>query len=174
MTRRNCHQPDPQVDPRVNPEVTSGPDREADAMIAGQPPAPLKFGAAVVLLQCVVLFGYAAWLAVTNLRGVADSSVQSESAAANYVGVGTAVFITIIFGFVAYSAVRIFSGRATGTGAIVLIEAILIGVAFYMFTGGAVLLGAATLLSAVAALGGIFHPASWGFAQANYARRAAG
>jgi len=137
----------------------------------GEPPAVLRFGALVVLAQCVALFGYAIWLIVSNLRGVADSSIESQSGAADYVGVGTAVFILVIFGFVAYTAVRLFAGRSVGGGAIVLIEFILVAVAIYMFKGGAVLLGAVTLVSTVLALVGIFHPASWEYSRAAYARR---
>ncbi|WP_342319182.1 hypothetical protein [Corynebacterium mayonis] len=137
------------------------------------PPAPLRFAVVVVLAQCVALLLYAGWLAVNNLRGVADSSVESESAAADYVGLGTAFFIIIIFGFVAYSAQRIFRGRATSSGAIVLIEMILGGVAFYMFGGGAILLGVLTLVSVVAVLSGIFHPVSWEYARSHYAAQRA-
>ncbi|WP_288832923.1 hypothetical protein [uncultured Corynebacterium sp.] len=158
----------------TNPDKSDNPARSGRAQAGnaeGEPPAVLRFGAIVVLVQCAALFAYALWLAVTNLRGVADNSVESESAAAQYVGVGTAVFIVIVFGFVAYSAVRMFRGRSTGSGAIVLIEAILIGVAFYMFSGGAVLLGLVTLLSAALALAMIFHPASWEYSRAAYARR---
>ena len=111
---------------------------------------------------------------MTNLRGVADSSIESQSGAADYVGVGTALFILVVFGFVAYTAVRLLRGAAVGSGAIVLVELILAAVAFYMFGGGARLLGAATLISAILALVGIFHPASWAYARTVYARRAEG
>jgi len=155
-------------------QTTSSPAadvRTADS--AGGPPPVLRFGAFVVLAQCLALFGYAVWLIVTNLRGVADSSIESQSGAADYVGIGTALFILVVFGFVAYTAVRLLRGAAVGSGAIVLVELILAAVAFYMFGGGARLLGAATLVSAVLALVGIFHPASWAYARTAYARRTA-
>lgn len=150
----------------------TSPDTDPNAG-SPAPPAVLRFGAAAVLLQCAVLFGYAVFLIASNLRGAADGSVASQSRAAHYVGVGTAVFIIIVFGFVAYSAMRLLRGRSTGSGAIVLIEAILIGVAFYMFSGGAWALGTATLLSAALALVGVFHPASWEYLRAIYARQSA-
>ncbi|WP_231286641.1 hypothetical protein [Corynebacterium timonense] len=136
------------------------PDNPPPRQGARAVPAPLRFGSVVVLLQCVVAYGYAIWLVVANLSGTSDDSLTSESAAAEYVGIGTAVFIILIFGFVAWCAVRLIRGTTSGTGAIVLLEAILVGVAFYMFSGGAWALGLATLLSALLAIIGVFHPAS--------------
>lgn len=134
-------------------------------------PAVVKFGAAVVLAQCLALFGYSIWLIVTNLRGTASSSLESASAATDFVGIGTAVFLLIVFGFVAYHAASTVAGQPSGRGAIVLIEAILLGVAFYMFTGGAVLLGAVTLVSALLALAGVFHPAAVQYWEARFHAR---
>ncbi|AWB83556.1 hypothetical protein C3E79_02840 [Corynebacterium liangguodongii] len=137
-------------------------------------PAIVRFGGAVVALQCAAMFVYAISLIATNLRaraGGAASSLQSDSGAANYVGVGTAVFLLVVFGFVAFHAVRTVAGRPSGRGAIVLIEAILLGVAVYMFSGGAPALGAATAASALAALVGVFHPAAVQYWEARYELR---
>lgn len=133
---------------------------EAAEIATARVPSVITFGAAVVLVQCLVIFGYSIWLIVTNLRGNSGSTLESASAAVDFVGVGTAVFLLIVFGFIAYHAVRTVTGRPSGRGAIVLIEAILLGVAVYMFSGGAVVLGAVTAVSALLALLGAFHPAA--------------
>ncbi len=137
-------------------------------------PAVVKFGAAVVLAQCLVLFGYSIWLIVTNVRGTAASSLESASAATDFVGIGSAVFLLIVFGFVAFHAARTLAGQPSGRGAIVLIEAILLGVAVYMFSGGAVLLGIVTLISALLALVGVFHPAAVHYWEARFIARTRG
>lgn len=137
-----------------------------------QPPAVLRYGAAVVLLQCAALFAYAIFLVVSQFTSH-DSTLESASPAAHYVNLGTAAFLFIVFGFVGHAAWTILRGEPRATGAIVLAEAILIGVSFYMFRGGVPLLGTATLLSAVLALVGIFHPQSTAYNEARYAERKA-
>ena len=64
-------------------------------------------------------------------------------------------------------------GKPRSTGAIVLIEAILTGVAFYMFSGGAILLGIATLLSTALVLYTVFNPESARYNEARYELRKA-
>lgn len=143
-------------------------DLETAERVSAHVPPMLRFGAVVVLIQCLAMFAYAASLIYAQFTGVDHSTLESDAAAANFVSLGTAIFILLIFGFVAFVAVSTLRGRPRGTGAIVLIEAILIGVAFYMFSGGAVALGIATLLSAVLALVGIFHPQSAQYNEARY------
>ena len=123
----------------------------------------LRFGAVVVLLQCLAMLGYIIMLIYAQIEGISDSSIESSAEA-----LGTAVFLAIAFGFVAFVAISTLRGRPRGSGAIVLIEAILLGVAFYMFLGGAHLLSAATALSAVLVLITVFHPASVAYQEAMY------
>lgn len=125
----------------------------------------------MTLAQCAAVFIYAIALIVADVRGVSDASLESESSATGFVGAGTAAFLIIVFGFIAFVSARTAAGRPTGRGAVVLIEAILLGVAFYMFSGGAIALGVVTLISAAAVLFTIFHPASVRYAAATYGRR---
>lgn len=145
------------------------PHTEPEAAPAVMPPV-MRFGAVVVLVQCAAIFAYCASLLISQANGPA-ADLESESAAANYVNVGTAIFLLIIFGFLAWIAIETLRGRPRGTGAIVLIEAILFGVSIYMFRGGAVALGIATLLSVVLALIGVFHPQARAYNEAAYAVR---
>ncbi|WP_256042132.1 hypothetical protein [Corynebacterium sp. CCUG 61414] len=131
-------------------------------------PGMLRFGAVVVLLQCLAMLGYIIMLIYAQIEGISDSSIESSAEASHYVALGTAVFLAIVFGFVAFVAISTLQGRPRGSGAIVLIEAILLGVAFYMFLGGAHLLSAATALPAVLVLITVFHPASAAYQEAMY------
>lgn len=135
-------------------------------------PPVMRFGTIVVLLQCAAMFIYAISLIVAAFRGPA-ADLESDSGAIAFVNIGTAVFIVIIFGFLAWVGWETLQGRPRSTGAVVLIEAIFIGVAIYMFRGGAVALGIATLISAVLVLVGVFHPQSRAYNEANYEVRKA-
>ena len=143
--------------------------RRASAVV----PPIMRFGAVVVLVQCLAMFVYAGSLLVAQVRGVQDSSLESDSAATHFVPLGTAVFLLIIFGFLTWVGLETLRGRPRSTGAVVLIEAIFIGVAIYMFRGGAPALGFATLLSALLALVGVFHPQSREYNEALYEVRKA-
>lgn len=131
-------------------------------------PPLMRYGVCVVLLQCVVMFGYIVSLLVNQFGG-GESVLESDSAAAGYVNIGTAIFLAIIFGFIAWVAVATLRGRPRGQGAIMLIEMILIGVAIYMFRGGAPWMGLATIITATFTLFTIVHPATRRYAEARYA-----
>lgn len=155
----------------MSSKQTSPTDSRPPEAVAAHLPSVVRFGAAVTLAQCAAVFGYALYLVWENLRGPGGAGLESTSAATGYVGVGTAVFLVIVFGFVAYHAVRTMMGRPSGRGAIVLIEVILAGVAVYMFSGGAVLLGLVTLASVALALIGVFHPSAVAYWAARYEMR---
>jgi len=138
---------------------------ERDAAVM---PPLMRFGAVVVLLQCAAIFVYIGTLIVAQFEG-GDTVIESQSAAANYVNLGTAIFLGVIFGFITWVSVETLRGRPRGQGAIMLIEAILFGVAIYMFRGGAPWLGAATMLTSVLVLITILHPDTRRFAEARYA-----
>lgn len=131
-------------------------------------PPLMRYGAYVVLLQCLAVLGYVVSLLVNQFSG-GESVLESDSAAAGYVNIGTAIFLSIIFGFIAWVAAETLRGRPRSQGAVMLIEMILIGVAIYMFRGGAPWMGLATLITAVFTLFTILHPATRRYAEARYA-----
>ncbi len=93
----------------------------------------------------------------------------SEAGALKFVGLGTAIFIFIVFGFVIIGSLAFVKGKRWGRGAVVLVEFILAASAFQMFSGGSSVLGTITLLSAIAALYFLmFVPASSQWAEANF------
>lgn len=148
-------------------------DLDAAERLSATVPPLMRFGAVIVLVQCLAIFVYAGSLIYNQLTGAGDSTLESDSSAVHYVSLGTAIFLLIIFGFIAFVAVSTLRGKPRSTGAIVLIEAILTGVAFYMFSGGAILLGIATLLSTVLVLYTVFHPESARYNEARYELRKA-
>lgn len=158
----NKKRPDPQPPKRV---PAPSPHHAPAEM-----PNVMRFGALVVLVQCFAIFVYCITLLVSQVQGPGES-LQSDAAATKYVNIGTVVFLAIIFGFLAWVATETLRGRPKSTGAIVLIEAIFFGVSIYMFRGGAVLLGIATLLSAALALVGMLHPQSRAYNEALYEER---
>lgn len=84
--------------------------------------------------------------------GAENDSMVSDSGSGSFVGLGTAIFIFIVFGFVIAGAWAMVKGKRWGRGAVVLVELILGASAFQMYSGGSPVLGTITLLSAVAVL----------------------
>lgn len=133
-------------------------------------PQIMRYGQFVVLLQCAAAFIYVITLLVDQFGGK-DSTLESDSAAASYVDLGTALFLAVVFGFVTWVAVETLRGRPRSQGAVLLLELILAGVSIYMFRGGVPWLGAATLLTAAFVLFSIFHPATRAFEEEQYAQK---
>lgn len=133
-------------------------------------PQIMRYGNFVVLLQCAAAFIYVITLLVDQFGG-GDSTLESDSAATSYVDLGTALFLAVVFGFVAWVAVETLRGRPRSQGAVLLLELILAGVSIYMFRGGVPWLGAATLITAAFVLFSIFHPATRAFEEAAYAQK---
>lgn len=137
-------------------------------------PAPMKLAAIVAIIQGAIAVGYGAYFAVTQARaGANDELVESDTAAFAFVGVGTFVFILLAFGPMIYGGVNILRGNQWGRSIIVFINALLLGISFFMFSGGAIALGAVTLLSGLLALGCSLHPASIDWATSNFNKRRA-
>lgn len=122
-------------------------------------------------MQTLIGIGFALWLAFSDFRQTGLSQdITSESTNASWIGLGTAIFMIIIFGFVLAGAISLLRGHRWGRGPIVLLEIILLPIAFQMFSGGTILLGTVTVVTAALALIGIFHPRSIEWFSENYGR----
>ena len=110
----------------------------------------LSAGIAIVQSIAVIIFGI--FLIVREVTGAENASMVSDSGATGFVGLGTAIFLFIVFGFVIVGSWAFVKGKRWGRGAIVLVEFILAAIAFQMFSGGSPLLGAVTLASAAIVL----------------------
>lgn len=143
-------------------------DKAASAGVVKAPQA-VYIAAGIAILESFAAIGFGLFLAYRNLTGAENDSMVSTGAAAQWVGVGTAVFILICFGFVIAGALAMLRGARWGRGAVVLLQFILAASSFQMMAGGAVPLGIAVLASAVIALVLLmFVPASVQWAASHY------
>lgn len=118
----------------------------------GRAPGSVLAAAGIAVVQSIAVIIFGIFLIVREATGAENDSMVSDSGAAGFVGLGTAIFVFIVFGFVIVGAWAFVKGKRWGRGAIVLVEFILGAIAFQMFSGGSVLLGAVTLASAVVVL----------------------
>lgn len=137
-----------------------------------QAPAPMKAAAVMAVFEGVVAIGYGIYLAVKQVSTGADENlVQSDTSAFAFVGIGTALFILLTFGPMVYGGINILRGNQWGRSIIVFMNALMVAIAFYMFSGGAVGLGAVTLLAAAITLVCALHPVSTAWATAAFDAR---
>ena len=131
-------------------------------------PAPLKFGALIGLVQAVIMFAVAVYFIVADIVGGAGASVESAAAAADWIGVGTAVFIFIVFGTVGAGAISLLSGHTWGRTPLAMMDLLLLPVAVYMGMEGLWLAAIAVGLLAILGLATVLHPRSSAWAEENY------
>ncbi|OFN78244.1 MULTISPECIES: hypothetical protein [unclassified Corynebacterium] len=118
----------------------------------GRAPGAVIAAAGIAVLQSIAVIIFGIFLVVRELTGAENDSMVSDSGAAGFVGLGTAIFVFIVFGFVILASWAFVKGKRWGRGAIVLVEFILGAIAFQMFSGGSAALGAVTLASAAVVL----------------------
>ncbi|MFH0412110.1 hypothetical protein ACG98H_08430 [Corynebacterium sp. L4756] len=134
-----------------------------------KPPATVITAAAIASLQSLIAIGFGIFLMMRDVAGAENESMEASTDIAMHVGTGTAIFIFIVFGFVLASSWAMIKGLRWGRGAIVLVQFILAASSFQMMSGGAMLLGIATLISTLLALYLIFFaPASSEWFKLNY------
>lgn len=101
--------------------------------------------------------------------GYNDASIVYESDGANtWVGYGTAVFFIIVFGAVLAGAIMMNRGKRWGRGPVIMLQILLLPIAYYMFSGGAFVFSVITALTAIAALALLFSPRAVDWAARNY------
>lgn len=133
-------------------------------------PTTIRLGAGAALLQVAVAFSMALYLIYADLTSDVSDTIESEAAAAQWIGTGTAIFIFILFGVVLAGAINLLRGRNWGRSPIVMMGVLLLPVAWYMMSEGMVLAGIGTGILAVAALVFMLHPHSTEWIAANYGR----
>lgn len=133
-------------------------------------PTTIRLGAGAALLQVLVAFGTAFYLIYADLTSDVSDTIESDAAAAQWIGTGTAIFIFILFGVVLAGAVNLLRGGNWGRSPIVMMGVLLLPVAWYMMSEGMVLAGIGTGILAAAALVFMLHPRSTEWIAANYGR----
>ena len=121
------------------------PARETKAQRGA--PQPVLVAAALAVVQSIAVICFGIFLIVREATGAENSSMVSDSGSGSFVGLGTALFIFIVFGFVIVGAWAMVKGKRWGRGAIILVELILAASSFQMFSGGSTILAVVTLLS---------------------------
>lgn len=136
---------------------------EWQAVTDNRPPAPVIWAGIIAIIQSLVGLGYAGLLIVRNIIGYEDPSVMTTQANMEWVGIGTGVFIIVIFGAVLLGAINMMRGGRWGRGPVAMLEMFLLVVAYFMFDGGLYYFAVPTGISAVLGLGLLFNPTttSW-------------
>lgn len=114
-------------------------------------PRSVLIGAWIAVVECVIGLGYGVFLLIRDFQGYEDPGAVIS-------GWGTALWFFFIFGAVLTGAVFLLRGNRWGRGPIVMLNLCLAGVAFYMFTSGAISLGLITAIFAIGALACMFNP----------------
>ncbi|MBZ8176895.1 hypothetical protein GSS88_03645 [Corynebacterium sp. 3HC-13] len=126
-----------------------------------RPPAPIRWAGFIAITQSLIGIGYAVLLIIRQILGYRDPAIVSEQgSAASWVGTGTAIYFLVIFGIVIIAAIRMIRGHTWGRGLVVMLQMILLPIAWYMGSSHAFILCAVTGLSAIAGLVLLFHPVS--------------
>lgn len=115
-------------------------------------PQTIVIAAAIAIVQSLAAIGFGLFLVYKDLVDGKAPDVLSDASSSQWVGTGTAVFITLVFGFVIAASIGLLKGARWGRGAIVLVQFILAASSFQMMSGGAIALGIAVLFSALAVL----------------------
>lgn len=121
-----------------------------------------QWASIIAIVQSLMGLGYAVFLLIRQFSGHEDPSlvITGDSGTAHYVGLGTAIFLFIVFGAVVAGGFFLIRGHLWGRGPVVVLEMILVLISFYMFRGGMPLFGAATMISAGASLALMFSKPS--------------
>lgn len=132
-------------------------DREAEAtrtreLKGTSAPGPVKLVALIAVVQSLIVIGFGVFLIYRFAIHADNPNMVSESTNADFVNIGTAIFIFIIFGFVILGSIAMLRGKRWGAGAIALVNAIFVPSSFEMMSGGSVALGVAALVSALIVL----------------------
>ena len=130
--------------------ASAQPAREAKTQQGA--PQPVLVAAALAVVQSIAVICFGIFLIVREVTGAENGSMVSDSGSGSFVGLGTALFIFIVFGFVIVGAWAMVKGKRWGRGAIILVELILAASSFQMFSGGSPILAVVTLLSAGAVI----------------------
>ena len=125
--------------------ASAQPVREAKTQQGA--PQPVLVAAALAVVQSIAVICFGIFLIVREVTGAENGSMVSDSGSGSFVGLGTALFIFIVFGFVIVGAWAMVKGKRWGRGAIILVELILAASSFQMFSGGSTILAVVTLLS---------------------------
>lgn len=130
---------------------SKNPQRPSRDPIEMAAPQSVLNGAWITVAECILGLGYGVLLVIRDFMGYKDEAAVIS-------GWGTGLWFFLIFGAVLTGAVFLLRGRHWGRGPIIMLNLCLVGVAYYMFTSGALTLAVPTVVVALAALYCMFNP----------------
>lgn len=133
-----------------------------------RPPQQIRWAGLIAIVQSVIILTFATIGIVRDFMGHVEEDLVSDSANINWVGTGTGVFLWIIFGAAIFASIWMMLGHQWGRGLIVFLEIIILGLAYFMFSGGVWWAGLLTGLSAIIALVLLFNRRSLEWAEATH------
>ena len=77
-------------------------------------PQPVLVAAVLAVIQSIAVICFGIFLIVRELTGAENGSMVSDSGSGSFVGLGTALFIFIVFGFVIIGAWAMVKGKRWG------------------------------------------------------------
>jgi len=77
-------------------------------------PQPVLVAAALAVVQSIAVICFGIFLIVREVTGAENGSIVSDSGSGSFVGLGTALFIFIVFGFVIVGAWAMVKGKRWG------------------------------------------------------------
>lgn len=120
-------------------------------------PTPVRVAAIIGLVEAGIgVIGAVYSVIHQALNGAAGSLEVASGNAASTVGYGTAAFILITFGGVGVAAFQLLQGKRWGRGLVVMLQLLLLPIAYYMVQGGMWYFAIPVALIALVALSQLF------------------
>ncbi|APT84209.1 hypothetical protein CAQU_02990 [Corynebacterium aquilae DSM 44791] len=115
-------------------------------------PATIRRAGIIGMAEGAIGLIYAIYSVIHQITHGQDSSLATTQPGRDaIVGYGNAVFILLVFGFVGWCGWLLYHGKRFGRGPVVILQMLLLPVAYYMIQGGQPI--AAVLTAIVAAYG---------------------
>ncbi len=149
--------------------VNNAPHDQTSGHASTVPPEPVRWAGVLGIGESLAGIAYAVFLVVYNAFFSHDvGAVFSEQGRGPLLGYGTAVFFFVIFGVVAFAGVNMLRGKRWGRGPVIMLQMLLLPIAYYIFSAGQWLWAIPVGVIALVGLGLSFHPRSLAWAAQTY------
>lgn len=134
-----------------------------------QLPKQMQWAGTLGIVEGAVGIAFAGFLALREALVHHDSgAVFSDEQRGLFLAYGTSVFFLVIFGVVAIAGRNLKRGKRWGRGPVVMLQLLLIPIAYYIFSAGQWFAAILVALTAIGGLALLFHPDSLRWAAARY------
>lgn len=123
-------------------------------------PTPVKNSAYLMFIEAAAALIFALVAIVHQAVSGKPADIDSTTAATNFLGYGTAIFVLIIFGAGAAGAFFMLKGHRLGRGPVVFNQLMMLPIAYYMFSAGKWLWALPVILLALATMSQLFSRAA--------------